>query len=99
MIPIPCLIDTGAPSFMVLGTGTVNALKAQKVLRVKTNMMMKGSLRKNGRDVVDPIVYQLLDHYEDSHTRKDVRYNVLGIYGLQDFGYIIDFLALQTIAQ
>ena len=92
VVPIPCIIDTGAPTFMLLGTGAINALTSHKLIRGElTTRILKGTMIKNGREVHDPIIDELPNQYEDEHTKKDVRYNVLGIYALQDFHYVIDF--------
>jgi len=92
VVPIPCIIDTGAPTFMLLGTGAINALTSHKLIRGElTTRILKGTMIKNGREILNPIVAELPYTYEDERTRNDVRYNVLGIYALQQFGYVIDF--------
>jgi len=92
VVPIPCVIDTGAPAFLLLGTAARNALFHHKLLRGElTQRLLEGILIKNGREILNPIVAELPYTYEDERTRNDVRYNVLGIYGLQQFGYVIDF--------
>ena len=46
---------------------------------------------KNGKEVLDPIIHELPIHCEDQNTRDEVRYNVLGIYALPDFSFVINF--------
>jgi len=46
VIPIPCLIDTGAPAFMLLGSAASNILKKQGVLKGEINYkQMRGIVR------------------------------------------------------
>ena len=93
VVPIPCIIDTGAPTFMILGEGATVALQRYNIIpRGEITMIVKGTMIKNGYRVTNPVVSQLPDHlYSTPDARKDVRLNVLGLKALQDFQFVLNF--------
>jgi len=94
VVPIPCIIDTRAPAYFILGTGAINALIRQGLLIEKMGeniSVLDGVVKKNGCEIDRPYASQLPLHYEDSITSNDVRFNLIGIYGLQELRYNIDF--------
>ena len=91
VVPIPCIIDTGAPATLVLGTGALNQLKLLELLHGDIRMVLRGLIKKNNKEIKNPVVNILPGHFESNLTVEDVRYNILGIHGLQELGYVIDF--------
>jgi len=89
VVPILCIIDTGAPATLVLCAGAMAALKQKNLLIGDTLMHAAGIIKKNDREIVKPRISQLPDHYE--FDKSDVRLNVLGLHGLQDLEFIIKF--------
>jgi len=89
VVPIPCIIDTGAPSTLVLCAGAMAALKQKNLLIGDILMRAAGIIKKNGRKIVKPRISQLPDHLE--FDESDVRCNLLGLHGLQDLEFIMKF--------
>jgi len=91
VVPIPCIIDTGAPATLVLGAGAMAALKQKNLVIGDTSIRAAGIIKKNGREIMKPWISQLPDHYESDKSITDVRFNLLGLHGLQDLEFIVEF--------
>lgn len=89
VIPIPFLIDTGAPGYLHLGRGARNALRQLKILREANNRMypysLKGTLFRGRKYIEDPWACELNVDYEPNPNddEGDCRTNLLGILALQ----------------
>jgi len=91
VVPIPCIIDTGAPATLVLCAGAMAALKQKNLLIEDFSMRAAGIIKKNGREIVNPSIMQLPEPFESNKSIKDVRFNILGLHGLEDLKFIIKF--------
>lgn len=84
-IPIPFIVDTGAPVTLILGEGAESSLR-NKNLFCEDKNCLKGRIFNGKRDIVNPIVNNRADSMEgvwkDSNEK---RANLLGLIAL---GYL-----------
>jgi len=80
VIPVPCLIDTGVPAFMLFGSESSKILKAEGVLVGEIAKMLKCGVVKNGLEVVNPIVGELSIHYEETENDGFSHYRVSSLH-------------------
>lgn len=67
VVPIPCIIDTGAPTTIVLGLAALRALQVQGSVRGDVMMALRGII-KNNNELKNPFITQLPNHYENRNT-------------------------------
>ena len=57
VVPIPCIVGTGAPNLMILGEGASTILQSYGVIpHGEISMIIKGTFKKNGIQVTNPAV-------------------------------------------
>jgi len=81
VIPIPCILDAGAPSIMNLGTGAMRALFQLGLVHEDGIIHLRGILSWREHSIDRPIVEALPCRYE-SYITRDIRLNVLGLDGM-----------------
>ena len=86
IIPIPFIIDTGAPHFAYLGTGAV--LMLRDAMAIVENVgshpfRLQGRLCRGNLCIQNPPVSLLPLHYEELAVRGDPRLNLLGLPALE----------------
>ena len=82
VIPIPFIVDTGAPEFMYLGSGAVNELKEVKVVKYITGIhafRLLGKLCRGDKSIDQPYASSLPVYFEEASIRGDHRLNLLGL--------------------
>lgn len=93
VIPIPFIVDTGAPDFMYLGTGALRELKKAQVIKDVSGRMdfrLLGNLVRGERSVEQPYAGILPLQYEEINVRGDPRLNVLGLAAIGALDIKID---------
>lgn len=93
VIPIPMIVDTGAPDYLYLGTGAFHILEEAQLLKdvVSSNAWpyrLLGTLRRGEKCIKKPFVDRLPKHYEEN-ILGDVRLNVLGLSAIHELDIII----------
>lgn len=86
VIPIPFIIDTGAPDCMYLGTGAVTRLRDENVIAEVSGLhafLLRGNLRRGELFIENPPASLLPLHYEELSIRGDPRLNLLGLSGIE----------------
>ena len=67
VIPIPCILDTGAPGIMNLGTGAMKALFRLGLVDEDSFYRLRGALYWRNTSIQRPIVDNLLYQIEAGH--------------------------------
>lgn len=94
-IPIPFIVDTGAPVFLILGKGAEDKLKGMGVLanvfsREQGDLkQLKGDLWYKDTLILDPIVNNRTETMEKDDTYNKPQANILGLKALGDLGITI----------
>jgi hypothetical protein len=86
IIPIPFIIDTGAPHFAYFGTGAVMRLRdAMAIVETVGShpFRLQGRLCRGNLCVENPPVSSLPLQYEEVAVRGDPRLNLLGLPALE----------------
>lgn len=87
VIPIPFIIDTGAPDCMYLGTGAVTRLRDENLIAELSGglhpFFLKGKLSRGELFINNPSVSELPLQYEELSIRGDLRLNLLGLLGIE----------------
>ena len=87
-VPVPFIIDTGAPEFMYLGSGAVKKLKDVDILEDTAGLYpfrLKGTLCRGSVSCNQPFACVLPLTDEELSIRGDVRLNLLGLTGIEYF--------------
>ena len=86
IIPIPFIVDTGAPNCMYLGTGAVTRLRDENAIVEVSDLhayVLKGKLCRGEQFIENPPASLLPLHYEELSIRGDPRLNLLGLSGIE----------------
>ena len=86
VIPIPFIVDTGAPNCMYLGTGAVTRLRDENAIVEVSGLhayVLKGKLCRGEQFIENPPASLLPLHYEELSIRGDPRLNLLGLSGIE----------------
>ena len=89
VVPIPFIIDTGAPNFMYLGSGCRRVLADLGVLvdtAAGASYRLKGVMRRGDFSVTNPPAWDVPEPHEGLLVVGDVRVNLLGLNGLKKVG-------------
>ena len=89
VVPIPLIIDTGAPGFMYLGTGCRRALAELGVLEEVVGSYpyrLRGAIYRGDTRVFNPPAWNLPPHHESLALLDDVRLNLLGLDSIKAMG-------------
>lgn len=88
VIPIPFIVDTGAPEVIYLGSGARNIFKEMQVLnnamaldRLEKIYRLRGIVRYRGKSLKNPVAEEVPARFEKI-LKDDVRINLLGIKGI-----------------
>lgn len=97
VIPIPFIIDTGAPGYVRLCVGAIDKLREAGAIREKYNSVsgsmskLKGSLVWGEKSIAEPVVGCLPKQYELTQSLEgDPRGNLLGILAIEHFQLMAD---------
>ncbi len=87
VIPIPMILDTGAPESLCLGTGAFRILDEAQLMKDVVGRWpyrLLGTLHRGKKCIEKPFVDRLPIHYEaNTYIRGDVRLNVLGLSAIK----------------
>ena len=89
VVPIPFIVDTGAPKVMYLGSGSVAKLKELKLIKDVTAGVhiyhLLGTLfnQEEMASLDQPYVSALPIHFVEASIRGDPRINLLGLPGIR----------------
>ena len=89
VVPIPFIIDTGAPNFMYLGSGCRRVLADLGVLvdiAAGAPYRLKGVMRRGDFSVTNPPAWGVPEPHKENQVVGDVRVNLLGLDGLKALG-------------
>jgi hypothetical protein len=90
VIPIPLILDTGAPESLYLGTGAFRMLGEANLMKDVVGRWpyrLLGTLRRGEKYIEEPFVDRLPVHYE-ANIRGDIRLNVLGLSAIKKLDII-----------
>ena len=92
-IPIPFIVDTGAPVTLILGRGAEYLLKDKKVLKsgykreLGDHYYLKGNLLyKDEQGMLNPMVHSRTTNMENDKTFNELQANLLGLKALGELG-------------
>ena len=91
VIPIPFIIDTGAPCCMYLGTGAVTRLRDAKMISKLPSLhafLLRGKLSRGEQFIENPPASLLPLQMEELSIRGDPRLNILGLSGIESLKII-----------
>ena len=95
VVPIPFIIDTGAPYDLYLGTGAIQALHEMNLMEVVEGQRLEvgrllGNLRHKNKELVKPLIHKIpIVHEVTGGIEGDVRINVIGLPAIIHFGLCI----------
>ena len=90
VIPLPLILDTGAPESLYLGTGAFHILEKAELIKKVTGVLpyrLLGTLHRGKKYIEKPFVDCLPIRYE-ANIRGDVRLNILGLSALDKLDII-----------
>ena len=103
VIPIPFIVDTGAPEVIYLGSGARRILREWQVLQDRTGLNWQelsyrlNGVFYNGKEILpDPVVVDVPPHHEYS-LPGDVRINILGKKGMEALNVNIEWTKIIKI--
>ena len=85
VVPIPFIIDTGAPKYLYLGTGAFDSLK--KYIDYTIGICpyrLLGTLTRGEKLFKNPLVDIIPSENEEASIRGDVRSNILGLNAIKN---------------
>ena len=93
VLPIPMMLDTGAPGYIHLSAGAVTMLKEHIKKRYDSKngncTILFGELERGGRFIRNPKITNLVSTHEPKGTLKgDARANLLGVRLVEMFGLV-----------
>ena len=93
VVPIPFIVDTGAPDFMYLGTGCRKRLAQLGLLEELGTLLpnpypyqLRGTLYRGSNRVFKPPAALLPPQHESVSLINDHRLNLLGLRGIKELG-------------
>ena len=95
-IPIPFILDTGAPGFVYLCSAAVHHLERLEAIKELTGVypyQLLGSFGPEDSKVDHPYV-DVMPHECEEFTPDDVRLNLLGIKAMKHFGLFLKIVQL-----
>ena len=95
-IPIPFILDTGAPDFIYLCSAAVHRLERLQAIKETTGIypyQLLGTFGPEDQGMLQPFVHPMPLLYEE-RTPGDVRLNLLGIKAMEHFGLFFKIVQL-----
>ena len=87
VIPLPLILDTGAPESLYLGTGAFGILNKENLITGVLPYRLLGTLHRGKKYIEEPLVDCLPIRYE-ANIIGDVRLNILGLHALDKLDII-----------
>ena len=88
VVPIPFIIDTGAPKYLYLGPGAFDSLeKGQRivdVISIISPYRLFGTLTRGEKLFKNPLVERIPSEKVEASIREDVRSNILGLNAIKN---------------
>lgn len=92
VIPIPCIVDTGAPGLFYLGSKPLELLNAMSLVKAvpssEFQYLVNGVLCYKERKVTPVYASDVPHGYESLEVRGDVRCNILGLDSAVSLGVL-----------
>ena len=92
VIPIPYIVDTGAPGIVYFGTKTVTILNSMNLIKnvhyYEFHYLVSGVITCGKKEITQVFASEVPPVYESTEIRDDVRCNLLGLQAILTLGVL-----------